>query len=836
MKNFIFCVLLFLFHATIFAQPSKLLNSGEIYNRLQKLKVLGSVLYIAAHPDDENTKLLTYFSNEKKYRTAYLSLTRGDGGQNLLGNEQGIELGLIRTQELLAARRIDGSEQFFSRAYDFGFSKTMNETLHFWEHDTILSDVVWLIRKFQPDIIITRFPADERAGHGHHQTSSLLAQQAFLAAADSTQFTEQFQYGVRPWKATRIVWNTYQFGSMKTINDTQFVTNIGLYNAILGRSYGEIAAQSRSQHKSQGFGMAAQRGEAFEYFTLWNGLPFKNDLMNNVVTTWKRLSGGEAIEQKIDTIIAQYEWQHPEKSLAALIALKKNIEQLPDSYWKNQKLKELLLIVQSCAGLFMEATSASAYAVIGKEATINFSVIMQNKANINLLKVHINHYDTSLSTTLPFNKIIHFQKTFSVSFTQKPSQPYWLQKPIVGKGYFNVSEQLQIGEAESAPAYEATFYVNIEGENFEFSQPVVYKHTDAVKGELYEPFITVMPFSVSISPHIVLTHVQANNEKLLLPQTSLNVQSFINATSLPLHVMLQLNMHQIAVYDTVINVEANEQFSLPVSLQKINNNLSANTDVVKATIQTVLNGTPITISTNLKTIQYEHIPSIHYFYQDSLLLVNKNIQVKGKKIGYIEGAGDKVAEALQQMGYEIYQLNEKNITLQNLKQFDAIISGVRAYNIHKWLPEKYAILMQYVYEGGNYIVQYNQTENLPQKIGPYYFMISRNRITDEQATVSFLLPQSSVMQYPNKLSSSDFKGWVQERSIYEATNFDSLHYQTPFAMHDAGEPFTKGSLLIAPYGKGNFVYTGLVFFRQLPAGVAGAFRLMANLIALPAHE
>src|SRR6185295_9452444 len=253
------------------SQTPSTYTSAEILLQIKKLNTLGSVLYVAAHPDDENTRLLAYFAKEKLYRTGYLSMTRGDGGQNLIGDEQGIELGMIRTQELLAARRIDGAEQFFSRAFDFGFSKSADEALKIWGHDKILSDVVWMIRKFQPDVIITRFPGDARAGHGHHAASSILANEAFTTAADINKFPEQFKYGVKPWQAKRILWNNYNFGNNNNTSEDQFKIDIGVYNALLGKSYGELGGEARTLHKSQGEGRPRRRGQSFEYFSTTGG-------------------------------------------------------------------------------------------------------------------------------------------------------------------------------------------------------------------------------------------------------------------------------------------------------------------------------------------------------------------------------------------------------------------------------------------------------------------------------------------------------------------------------------------------------------------------------------
>src|SRR5215217_3090744 len=265
-------------------------TSADIYLGLKKMNVLGSVLYIAAHPDDENTRLLTYFSKDRLYRTGYLSLTRGDGGQNLIGNEQGLALGLIRTQELLAARRIDGAEQFFTRAFDFGFSKSPEETFTKWDREKILSDVVWVIRKFQPDVIITRFPTTGEGGHGHHTASAILANEAFSAAADPNRFPEQLKY-VKPWQAKRILWNTFNFGGTNTTNADQFHFDDGIYNPLLGKSYGELGAESRSQNRTQGTGSTSVIGQAFEYFRTTKGDPPINDLMDGVDVSWKRVKG-----------------------------------------------------------------------------------------------------------------------------------------------------------------------------------------------------------------------------------------------------------------------------------------------------------------------------------------------------------------------------------------------------------------------------------------------------------------------------------------------------------------------------------------------------------------
>src|SRR6201996_6189471 len=311
--NRIKIVIVFLFLARLAsAQTAPPADMVSIEQNLKKLDVLGSVLYVAAHPDDENTRLLAYLAQEKHYRTGYLSMTRGDGGQNLIGNEQGELLGLIRTQELLAARRVDGAEQFFTRANDFGFSKGPDETLKIWDREKVLGDVVWVIRKFKPDVIICRFPTTGEGGHGHHTSSAILAQEAFPFAADPQLFPEQLQY-VKPWQAKRLLWNTFNFGTTNTTAEDQFKVDVGVYNPVLGKGYGEIAADSRSNHKTQGFGSAKQRGESYEYFKTILGDAPKDDLMDGINTTWGRVKDGDAIAATLAIGKREFAIEHPEK-------------------------------------------------------------------------------------------------------------------------------------------------------------------------------------------------------------------------------------------------------------------------------------------------------------------------------------------------------------------------------------------------------------------------------------------------------------------------------------------------------------------------------------------
>lgn len=850
--------ILFFFCCSVsMAQTPQSMNSAEILLGLKKLKVIGSVLYIAAHPDDENTRLLTYLSKERLFRTGYLSMTRGDGGQNLIGDEQGVELGLIRTQELLAARRIDGAEQFFTRAYDFGFSKSTDEALRIWNKEKILSDVVWVIRKFQPDVIITRFPPDSRAGHGHHSASAVLAREAFDAAADPNRFPEQFAFGVKPWKAKRIFWNTFNFGGNNTTSNDQLKIDVGGFNPLLGKSYGEISSEGRSMHKSQGFGVPRQRGFQTEFFTLTGGDAVQNDLVDGIVTDWSRYEGGAAVNAMIDHLIAGYSFQNPSASVKELVELYKAVEQIKDGDWRKKKLEEIKQLIEACAGLYIEATTNQEYVVFNDTLNVNFSLINRSIVPVQLksikidscrrykipdsllqkypqyaineenkCKQQIDYLDSTFNKDLVLNQGFTFSKSLFV--THSFTEPYWIKEPME-TGSFNISNQQLIGMAESAPAYTASFTVTINGSDFVFTKPVLYKYTDQVKGELYQKLV-VYPAAL----------IKASNSFLLFNNTSPKTASF---TFSPL----------LTKPDAKGLVSINKKAGWTISPESAKFDFIKNQDfVMDFTVKPdkLVNGDGGYILPNftskfnfivkqrLRKIEYDHIPTITYFPDASTRVITVDVKVAGKKVGYITGAGDFVPYCLQQMGYEVDVLKESDLSLSKLKQYDAIVTGVRAYNVHAWLSSSYDVLMQYVKEGGVLLVQYNRSNNVGQtraKISPYPFTVSQTRVSEEDAAVTMLRPEHPVFNYPNKITVKDFEGWVQERSINEADNMDE-HYVPLISMSDAGEPAHKGSLIVTDYGKGRFIYTGLVFFRELPAGVPGAYRLMANLLAKPLGE
>ena len=730
-------VFIFTVFAGTIAQKQPALSSSEILHAMKRLNVLGTVMYIAAHPDDENTRLLAYMARDRNYKTAYLAMTRGDGGQNLIGDEQGIELGMIRTQELLAARRVDGAEQFFTRAYDFGFSKRTEEALAIWDKQKVLSDAVWVIRNFKPDVIITRFPEDSRAGHGHHSGSAVIAREAFVAAADPKMFPEQFKFGVGPWKAKRIMWNTFSFGSTNTTADNQLKIDAGSYIPLLGKSIGEIAAEGRSQHRSQGFGSASTRGSATEYFIHTLGEKAEKDPMDGVDCSWARVEGGFVVNALVNKLVETYSVNDPSASLPQLIAIRKAIQAIGDVHWKRIKLSEVDRLIQLTTGLHLEALADRSLVKQGDSIRVN--VLLNNRAGADVNIGEISFENTKAGQGMGLKKNVNWTNSFyvPVSTTKKLSQPYWLEQAMEA-GYFNVDDQKLIGMPENKPAFTVNAILNIMGETILFDIPVRYRVVDPAKGEFFHP-VYVLPAS-------------------------------------------------------------------PTADKK------------------------------METIAYEHIPTLTYFSNIVKFDLPKDLKTTGKRIGYITGAGDKLPDMIRMMGFDVTELGRNDINQGKLNQFDAVVVGVRAYNVNEWMAEKHAILMDYVSNGGNLVVQYNTNSfaGPMQKtmIGPRPFTISRGRTTEEDADVVFMDENDPLLNFPNKITKNDFSGWIQERGIYYAENF-SADYKAVLSMHDKGEADLNGSLIVRNEGKGRFIYTGLVFFRELPAGVPGAFRLFANIISNP---
>jgi LmbE family N-acetylglucosaminyl deacetylase len=804
-------------HSAVPSYPVQ--NAADLQLALEKLNVLGSVLYIGAHPDDENTGVLAYFSKERKSRTAYLSLTRGDGGQNLIGAEKGAEIGIIRTQELLAARRVDGAEQFFTRAVDFGYSKTPEETFDFWGREQILADVVWVIRKFRPDIIITRFPTNGDGGHGHHTASALLAGEAFVAAADARRFPEQLKY-VKPWQPGRLYWNKWRPREEETRGLPK--ANIGEYSPLLGKSYSEIAAESRSMHKSQGFGAAGRRGNRYDYFELVadsrnGGIP--GDIFDGIDTTWKRVAGGQRIETMLNDVIQSFDPGRPAQSIPALLTVNDALGGIQADEWVDVKRTELLGVIQSCAGLWMEAIADDHAAAPGDEIRIRTTLVNRSEQPFTIKRVALPaaSFDSLLSVPLGRNEPVTIDRMVRLPEDHPISQPYWLRQPAT-EGRFSTSDQQLIGRPENPPSLRVQVTLHIDGHSLSYSLPVVFRWTDRVDGELYRPF--------EVRPKIT-----ANFE------TPVNI--FPDRSPKDVVVRLKSHTHNVSgeirlhgsekwqVMPPAISFSLQDRFEEMTVVFRVSPPVSPDDAVLVA--EAVVDG--VGYDRGLVEISYPHIPRQVLFPKGAIKVVRLDEQKVVDRIGYVMGAGDDIPACLVNLGYDVVMLNDEILENGDLGQFDAIVTGIRAYNTRDRIPYAQPKLMQYVKDGGTLVVQYNVSFGLlKEEIGPYPFTIGRDRISVENAAMRLLNPAHRLLSYPNKITRQDFEGWVQERGLYFASQWDD-RYEPVLSGHDPDETDKQGSILFARYGKGVFIYSGLSWFRQLPAGVPGAYRLFVNLIS-----
>lgn len=826
MKRFLlFTVSFLLFSTTVFSQKPSKLSSNEIYEKIQKLNFLGTVLYIAAHPDDENTRLIAYLANNVKARTGYLSLTRGDGGQNLIGPEIRELLGVIRTQELLAARNIDGGEQFFTRANDFGYSKHPEETLKIWNKEKVLSDVVWTIRNFKPDVIINRFNhRTPGTTHGHHTSSAILSVEAFDKVNDKTQFPEQLKY-TETWQPKRLFFNT---SSWFYANEQDFEKatkgkltsfDVGVYYPLKGLSNNELASMASSQHLCQGFGRLTTRGSQNEYIEFLKGTPLKdkNDIFSGINTTWNRLENGGEIGDILYEVEKNFDFTNPAKHLPELLDAFEKIKNLKDNYWRALKLKEIKEIIQACAGLYLEVSATTSSTTPNSKIALDIEVL--NRSDITTFFDSYSFNSTKIvkgiEKPLDNNKKIILNDSFDVGNLEY-SAPYWL-KNEASLGMYTVNDQLLIGKPETPRPLQITFYFNIWEHEISFTKNVVYRYSQRDKGEIYEPF-EILPKITTKLKDKVLIFSDGQPKKIAVE---------VRAGAANVSGVVRLNVPtswDVSPKEITFTIQQKNDKQIVEFLVTPPKNQS------EGTIEVIASSEGKNYTKELLEINYNHIPKQSVLLNSVAKIVRLNIKKEGNKIGYIKGAGDAIPENLRQIGYTVEELNPLEINLENLQKYDAIVLGIRAYNVVNDLKFKQKYLLEYVANGGNMIVQYNTNRGV-DVAAPYPLNLSRDRVTDEFAEVRILDKNNPLLNYPNRITQDDFNGWVQERGLYFPDSW-SKEYTPIFSMNDKDETPKKGSLLIAKYGKGNYIYTGLSFFRELPAGVSGAYKLFANMLSV----
>jgi len=829
MHHIRFCLLLFI--STIFSlkaqQPTKL-NSSEIYEAVQKLNILGSVLYIAAHPDDENTRLISYMSNEVKARTAYLSLTRGDGGQNLIGPEIRELLGVIRTQELLAARRVDGGEQRFTRANDFGYSKHPDETLEIWNKNDVLADVVWAIREFKPDIIINRF--DHRTPgttHGHHTSSAMLSMEAFDLANDPSKYSSQLDL-TEIWQPKRLFYNTswWRYGSReafeKVDKSNMLIFDIGEYYPSKGLSNNELASIASSQHLSQGFGRVTSRGSQDEYIEFLKGTPLTNGstyIFDGIDTSWNRVEGGKAIGAILSQVEKNFNFINPSSHLPQLLEAYKLLQTMPNQHWKTIKTEELKAIIEACAGLYIEVSASSPQASPNSTVKLNMEVLNRSASKITLSSYNLSTLEEGISKRmeLPANQRINFEEGITIPNNMAYTAPYWLNNKST-LGMYHVEFQDLIGLPETPRMVFVDFNLLIEGTPISLTKPVVHRYSKPDKGELYRPFEIIPEVSASISDKVFIFETDQQKE----------IEVTIKAGRDAIEGYVQMAYPEgWSIYPQKQKVEIVNKGDI----QKVVFTVIPPKGKSEGLITPMVNLNGEFFTDELIEIEYSHIPYQTVLMPSESKVVRLDIQKRGENIGYIEGAGDVVPESLRQIGYNVTVIPPDEISPENLSNFDAIVVGIRAYNIVDELKFKQKFLLNYVNEGGNLVIQYNTSRRIKvDNIAPYDLKLSRDRVTDENALVRILEPNHPILNFPNKITIQDFEGWVQERGLYFPNQW-SKEFTPLLASNDKGEDSKEGALLVAKYGKGNYIYTGLSFFREFPAGVSGAYRLFANLLS-----
>lgn len=835
MKHLYLIISLLLFSALpLTAQVQKTPSSTEIYHKIEKLNFLGTALYVAAHPDDENTGVISYLSNEVKARVGYISLTRGDGGQNLIGTEIRELLGVIRTEELLEARKIDGGVQFFSRANDFGYSKHPDETFDIWNKEEVLSDLVYVIRKFKPDVIINRF--DHRSPgttHGHHTGSAMLSVEAFDKANDAKYFPEHLDRTTL-WQPKRAFFNTnwWFFGSQERFDKIDkskyFQVDIGGYYPSLGLSNTEISALSRSQHSSQGFGTDGKRGSDVNFLEPVKGdFDLKNDksLFAGINTTWTRVKGGEAIGKILEEVQKDFDFTNPANSLPKLIEAHRLISELEDDHWKLVKKAEIEEIILACTGVFIQATTKEQFVTKGEKIELAIEAINRSNTKVVLKNYSIisgeHQKSVDKSLTLEYNIKMLDKTDYTIAHNAKYSSPYWLEEEGT-IGMYKVSDKNLTAAPKAMPRTMFVYTLEIEGVDFMFSQEVKHKTVSPSDGEIIKPLAIVPEVSVAMNDK---TLVFADNEA---KEVLLTVKTYKDG--LKGEVSLQEIMKE-GKWEV-------EPASIPIELaskgmsQTVRFTIRPKVNQAESVLEAVFTFDGKDYKDEVHVIDYPHINQQTAVLPTTLNVNRIDIQKKGENIGFIIGAGDEVPASLRAIGYTVTEIYPNQITDELLASFDAVVLGIRAYDLDNDLPLYQDKLFEYVKKGGVLVTQYNSLRELRTKtLAPYEMVLSHDRVTDENSPVKFLEKKHPVLNTPNKITMADFDGWVQERGLYFPSKWGK-EFTPILGMNDKGEKMLKSSLLIAEYGEGYYIYTGLSFFRELPAGVSGAYRLFANILSL----
>ena len=800
---------------SFFSASAQEKNATDIYHEIEKLVSPYRVLYLAAHPDDENTRLISYFANEVKASTAYLSLTRGDGGQNLIGDEKGDLLGVLRTQELLAAREIDGGRQFFTRAVDFGYSKSSTETFAFWEKDRILSDVVYIFRYFKPHIVINRFPTENYGGHGHHLASAILSEEAFSISAQHDRYTDQLQE-LSPWNVGTLFFNNSSWWDKsldeRARNDFSITgLDVGTYNDLLGYSYNELAAYSRSQHKSQGFGAAPQRGEQIEYLEYLKGQfnpgqLLHEQLLDSLDRAWLNLEGD------FKNILESYDFQQPSASVEGLLALKQKAEAINIDGRFTAKINSLAEIISSCMGLSIEIIAESASYVRGDSLVVDIEVINRSHLPLKLASVTFDSTFQSWNRDLNENQMFRDTMLIVIDEEEAFTTPYWLVKPH-DKSFDHDQELLK---NPVGPSLSCQVKLEIDGTSLTYDRKIIYKWTDRVKGGLTRPIRVLPDYLVDFDQGIYFSS-DSTFQGIVFIRSNTGADQDVN-----------------------LEFEENQSMDLP-SIRNLNlPSMTTISEQFKGELKSAgKNGMDISFSDqdssishySLLEINFDHIEPVDVLLKPKARVLPVELKEGPGKIAYVEGPDNEMITYLQRFGLDITSFTMEDLMEGKLKEYKVLLFGIRSLNVDPTWNEHAAEIQEFIKGGGLVVMQYQTSRGInPVEISPYAFNISRMRVTDENSSANISRKNHAILNYPNVLSAEDFKGWNQERGLYFADSW-SEDFTTVLSWHDKDELDQFGSLIIGDFGKGAFIYTGISFFRHIPFGVPGSYKLLTNILS-----
>jgi LmbE family N-acetylglucosaminyl deacetylase len=829
-------------------------DAAELGELVRGLGVNARVLMIGAHPDDEDTQLLAWLARGRQVETAYLSLTRGDGGQNLIGNELGEALGAIRTEELLAARRIDGAHQYFTRAYDFGFSKSAEETYKHWPKDSILRDVVSVVRDFQPHVIIAVFSGTPRDGHGHHQVSGLLAREAFDLAGDSVRLPPAATHGRRAWTPLKF-YRSARFGGEST-----YRFDVGEYSPLRGESYAELAAESRSQHKSQAFGSLRRKGvimdgvrlEASRVSKVVPGM-METSLFEGIDTTWARVAGetpsSRAIVDSIAPAIAAvqraYDPFAPERLLVPLDRVRHLAGEVRGG---TPDVEASLLVLVDRVQRAIQIAS-----LMGIDVTVDHETWAAEEP----IRVATTFFDRS--AVAPMKAAVDFHFTHEARFKDAPalgslqfsdtirdttlSQPWWLTAPRVGDIFGTPITARPEGQLTAR--HSAFVSVDVSGAPFGAYRPILFRYADPVKGEIDRPLAVVPALSVTLDQPI--QYVPANRPfdrvvKVELRSASNHARAARVTLQLPRGLTADSASITIGMPDYAGNFGGEgEPQGIPGGRPVAGSSPRRTVEFhVRGTlaeghhrISAIVESEGYRYASGYTLVDYDHIRPQRLYRDATIELSAVNVQVAtGLNVAYIPGVGDNVAPMLEQLGVPLTILEPDKVAATDLSRFTTVVVGPRAYESSAALVAANPKLLDFARHGHTLVVQYGQFEMANPGMMPYPITIVRpgDRVTEENAAVRITDPSSPILMGPNRIGPSDWEGWVQERSLYMPRTHDA-RYRTMLSMNDSGEPPNDGAILVAPLGAGTYVYTTLALFRQLPAGVPGGARLFLNLLS-----